>query len=172
MFPVASHVYCCLSIITILEPPIRGLNHDLLVIFQFPERMFFLHRKVALPSHHWLERVENANLFSLPPWLGHSAFPTQAPIPMVGWGVPCRSHHSQQRHLKLRDYGTSEGPNEAPPVWILYGAGIKVSPLSNTLIYAAVGVKRLDKFKIIEEEDQPKFDRGVAAAPDAALLFS
>lgn len=63
--PSSLQLYCCLSIITILEPPLRGLNHDLLVTFQFPERMFFLHRKAALPSHHWWERVEKANLFSL-----------------------------------------------------------------------------------------------------------
>lgn len=63
--PSSLQLYCCLSIITMLEPPLRGLNHDLLVTFQFPERMFFLHRKAALPSHHWWERVEKANLFSL-----------------------------------------------------------------------------------------------------------
>lgn len=46
-----------------------------------------------------------------------------------------------------------------------YGAGMKVRPFSNKLICAADRVKSLDKFKILEEEDQVKSGGGVEFLP-------
>lgn len=83
---------------------------------------------------------------------------------MVGRRDPCGSCRFQKSLVVSVFYGTNRSRRNSSRE-NFYGAGMKVRPFSNKLICAADGVKSLDKFKILEEEDQVKSGGGVEFLP-------